>query len=98
MARRNQTRYVGQINYTANQRVPFDLFRRYPTRGLILRLNGSYTITVAGAPVIYTGGAGAALKTIKRIEIIADGRDTIKSISGDEIYMNNQMLYVLVKI
>ena len=93
MARRNQTRYVGQISYTANQRVPFDLFRRYPTRGLVLRLNGSYTISTAGAPVIYTGGPGAVMKVIKRIEVIADGRDTIKSISGDELFMKNQLLY-----
>jgi hypothetical protein len=60
---------------------------------LILWLKGSLVIATAGSPVLYTGGIGSGLRVISRIEVIANGRDTIKSLSPSALAMKNQFLY-----
>lgn len=79
---RNQYRTVGTIGYTANGVKSLDMPRKHLYRYLLLEIEGSLNIGTLGSPVLYTGGAhGAAFRTITRVELIANGRDTIKSIS-----------------
>ncbi|NVM23399.1 MAG: hypothetical protein HWN68_16640 [Desulfobacterales bacterium] len=90
----NRRRRVGLIKYVASTPVPLDLPRKHLIRDLILDVEPIIDITdVTQAPVLYTGGLGSALKHIARVEIIANGRDTIKSISGDAIGMKNMFLF-----
>jgi len=88
----NRVRRVGKCELVPSGTDSVDLPRKNLLRDLILRINGSLIIATAGAPVLKTGGLGSALKMVKRIEIIANGRDTIKSLSADAIGMKNLFL------
>lgn len=93
MAYRNNKRRVGQINYAANGVASLELPRKYPMRALELDVNGAFTIATLGSPVLRTGGAcGAAFRPVRRIEVIANGKDTVKSISGTAIAMKSVFL------
>lgn len=77
---RNIIRRIGQIDFTAtNQPKSIDLPRKDFYRLIILRLTVVDTITTLGSPVLR---ANTPAQFIKRIEVIADGKDTIKSING----------------
>ena len=93
MARRNQARKVGQIDFVADSLQSIEIPRKYPIRQIVLDVNGSLVIGTAGSPVLYTGGCGSALKVVKRIELIANGRDTLKSISASALAMKNTFLH-----
>jgi hypothetical protein len=88
----NRSRRVGKVEWKESAAVSLDMPRKNLYRSIILNLEGTLTITTAGSPVLYTGGLGSALKAIARVELIANGRDTIKSISGDAIGMKNMFL------
>lgn len=84
---RNIIRRVGQIDFTAiNQVKSLDLPRKDFYRNLILKLTVVDTITTLGSPVLYANTPGQFLK---RIEVIADGKDTIKSIGGIPLIFKN---------
>lgn len=89
----NRSRRVGKVTYSASTAKSLDLPRKNLYRDLILWLKGSLVIATAGAPVLYTGGIGSGLKVISRVEVIANGRDTIKSLSLSALAMKNQFLY-----
>jgi hypothetical protein len=90
MALRNQKRRVGQIDFAENGSASLELPRKYPFRSLELNVIGSLVIGTAGTPVLYTGGAfGSAFRVLHRLEVIANGRDTIKSLSGSALAMKN---------
>ena len=84
---RNIIRRVGQINFTAiNQTLSLDLPRKDFYRHLILRLTVVDTITTLGSPVLF---ANTPAQFLNRIEVIADGKDTIKSINGRALLFKN---------
>lgn len=90
----NRTRRVGKTSYSANAAESLDLPRKNLYRDLVLWLKGSVVITdVTQAPVVFTGGIGSGLKIVKRVEVIANGRDTIKSLSLSALAMKNQFLF-----
>lgn len=89
----NRTRRVGKTSYAAGAAVSLDLPRKNLYRDLILWLKGSLVIATAGSPVLYTGGIGSGLKILSRIEVIANGRDTLKSLSGSALAMKNLFLF-----
>ena len=89
----NRVRRVGKTTLVPSGTDSLDLPRKNLYRDLILRVNGALVIATAGSPVLKTGGVGSALKMIKRIEVIANGRDTIKSLSADAIAAKNMFLH-----
>lgn len=89
----NRSRRVGKTTYVASTPVSIDMPRKNLYRSIILNLEGTLTITTAGSPVLKTGGLGTALKPIARVELVANGRDTLKSLSGDAIGMKNMFLF-----
>lgn len=89
----NRRRRIGKVTYSASDAKSIDLPRKHLYRNLQVNVEGELTITTAGSPVLKTGGMGSALKMLQRIEIIANGRDTIKSLSADAIAAKNLFLY-----
>ena len=89
----NRSRRVGATAYVASTPVSIDMPRKNLYRSIILNVEGICTITTAGAPVLKTGGLGSALKQVSRIELVANGRDTLKSLSADAIGMKNMFLF-----
>lgn len=83
----NVPRRVGQINFTQeNQTLSLDLPRKNFYRQLFLRLTVVDNITTLGAPVLF---ANTPSQFLKRIEVIADGKDTIKSINARALLFKN---------
>lgn len=72
----NRTRKVGRIYYKSGEVKSLELPRDYWYRNLILKLMASETVATAAATP-YTDNI---LNLIKRVEIIANGRSTIKSL------------------
>lgn len=90
----NRSRRVGVTEWKESAPDSVDMPRKNLYRAIILNLEGLCDITdITTPPVLYTGGLGSALKLIKRVELVANGRDTIKSISGDAIGMKNMFLF-----
>jgi hypothetical protein len=85
-------RRVGSASYTSSGSVStIELPRNYNYRRLMCRMTG--TVTTAGGTA---GGAihtYAAYRAISRIEIIANGRDTIMSISPEALAIMNILDY-----
>lgn len=85
-------RRVGQANYTqAGSVTTIELPRNFSYRKLMCRLAGS--VVVAGG-----SGAGAphvrgAYRVISRVELIANGRDTILSLPGEAFEVFNRIDY-----
>jgi len=87
----NVFRRIGQINFTAeNQVLSLDLPRKNLYRALVLRLTVVDTITTLGSPVLY---ANTPAQFLNRIEVIADGRDTLKSINARALLFKNFLNY-----
>jgi len=90
----NRGRRVGATEYVAGGVDSLDLPRKALYRQLSLRVAGVVTISdITTPPILYTGAGGSALKMVSRVEVIANGRDTIKSISADAIAMKNTFLF-----
>lgn len=84
---RNVVRRIGTINCTAeNQVLSLDLPRKDFYRQLILRCFLRINISTLGSPVLL---ANTPSMFIRRIEVVADGKDTIKSITGRALLMKN---------
>lgn len=89
----NRSRRIGKLEYVASGVDSIDLPRKSLYRQLSLNVEGVVTISdVTQTPVLYAGGAGSALRMVSRVEVIANGRDTIKSLSLDAIAMKNLFL------
>lgn len=80
----NTLRKVGQITFSSGLSKGLDLPRRELIRYLVLRIDGRINITTLGAPVNHPF---SPFNCIKRIEVIADGKDTIKSIPGTALFL-----------
>lgn len=85
-------RRVGSASYTSAGSVStIELPRNYNYRKLLCRVTGTNTVvggTGAGAPLAF-----GAYRAISRIEIIANGRDTIMSISPEALMKMNTLDY-----
>lgn len=68
-------RLIGTLAVVAGQPISLDLPRSYDYEALVLRLNGSVQVTTAGAAV----RAEAPTQAVQRVEIVADGRNTLFS-------------------
>ena len=85
-------RRVGQVNYTQSGSVStIELPRNFSYRKLLCRLAGS--VVVAGG-----SGAGAphvrgAYRVISRVELIANGRDTVLSLPAEAFEVLNRIDY-----
>lgn len=90
-------RRLGDLAYTSSGSVStLQLPRNFNYRSLICRVAGS---------VIVTGGSGAgavhqysAYKSISKLEVIANGRDTIISVSPDHLQLLNTIDYGCVPV
>lgn len=77
MAQQNRIRRRAfQVPYTPNGSVTVDLPRGYDYESMLVRLAGSIVVSTAYAGIL----AEAPTQLIKRIEIIADGKNTIASL------------------
>lgn len=91
-----QVRYRKQQSLTINtfgQKLVAQLGRGMQYRELILRLSGSFTYAAAGNNVGTTLGRGDEWSAIARIDIVANGADVIRSISGTQLKWINRLMY-----
>src|SRR3990167_2260128 len=89
MPKQNRFRRIGQVDFTANGVKPIDLPRALLYHYLSLRLSGNVTIVTAPT----TAWADAPWSLVRRVEIIADGKDTIKSIDLETLKAHNTIFY-----
>lgn len=80
---RNSVIRAGSIPFSDNGVATLDIPRGFLMRNLLCRLSG--TLTVGGANYT-TIAAEAPYTLIQRVEVIADGRDTIKSLTGAQLF------------
>lgn len=71
-------RRTHNVNLTENNVTTLDLPRGYNIESIFLRVTGTANVTTAGTAV----RAMAPAQLIKRVELIADGKNTIASIPG----------------
>jgi hypothetical protein len=71
-------RRTHQVALTENNVITLDLPRGYDIESIVLQVTGTANITTAGAAV----RAMAPTQLIKRVELIADGKNTIASVPG----------------
>ena len=90
MSFRNQRHYVGQIPFVENGTSSIDIPRGFMLRSIDLKLAGTVTVGVANGTAV---ADDAPQRLIRRIELIADGRDTIKAITGAQLKYHN-MFYL----
>ena len=69
-------RRIAQVAVTENGQATYDIPRGYDIEGIHLRLAGDVVVTTAGAAV----RAEAPTQLIKRVELIADGKNTLVSV------------------
>lgn len=77
-------RRTHQIALTENNVTTLDLPRGYDLESLVLQVTGVANVTTAGAAV----RALAPTQLIKRVELIADGKNTIASVPGWSLVKN----------
>lgn len=87
---RNVPRKIGDIIGGENLTKSQDMPRRDLYREIVLRMTANVNITTLGTPALF---AHSPSKFLKRIELIADGKDTIKSINGRALILKNFLLY-----
>ena len=75
-------RKLPDVNYSENNSVSIDLPRIYPYHALNCRLTGTVTVGTADATAVVDR---APFGLIKKITIIANGKDVIKSLSGKDL-------------
>lgn len=84
----NIRRKLETLNYEKNASKSIALPRNYSYQGLYLTLKAVITIVTADA----TAYTNAPWKLIKRIEVIANGRDSLKNIDGVALAMLNKFM------
>jgi hypothetical protein len=73
-------RLIGQMPITENGFGNLDLPRGYDIESLFFRLNGTMNVTTNFAGAIR---AESPVMLVKRIEVIADGKNTLESVRAD---------------
>lgn len=86
----NFRRSVGTVVYSAGGQSSIEMPRDALYRKIYLRLRGAITIATAGSPVVYTE---SPCGIIKRIELVANGKDTIKSLDFALAMVNTQIKF-----
>jgi len=89
MPKNNRYRLINTIPFANNSRQSMDLPRDLLYHHLGIRLKGEVDIVTA----VTTAWADAPWSLIRRIEIVADGKDTIKSIEGEFLRNFNRIFY-----
>ena len=84
-------RQIANEAVTLGQPITINLPRNYAYRGLTLRLAGSLTGT--GGDGAGTSFEAGCLKLISKVSIRRNGKDTIMDLTGEEIFLMNQVLY-----
>ncbi len=81
-----------QVGFSANNRVTADMSRGMVYRELFIRLRGQPTIAAIDNTSANTQ-RGDAWGVIKKIEVVANGNDTLKSLDGNALWWLNYFLY-----
>lgn len=89
MPKQNRFRFLGEVAFVKNSVKSFDLPRALLYHNLSLRLKGQVDIVTASP----TAWAEAPWSLIRRIEIVVDGKDTIKSLDFEFLKAFNQVMY-----
>lgn len=92
MTQQVRTRKQETIAYSSNNKVSENLSRGMVYRELYLKLSGQLTATV-GNNVYANVLRGDEWAVVKRIDVIANGTDVIKSFSGPNLRMLNYLWY-----
>lgn len=90
MALRNFFTKIGDMTLAENGLISLDIPRKDFLRELYLRLTLVVTITTAGPGATFLR---APAEFLKNIQLIGDGKDVIKSISGRALMMKNYFQY-----
>jgi hypothetical protein len=83
-------RSIGDVAYVSGQKVYLDIPRDYWYRQIFLYLSGSVTIGTANATGVRLE---SPLSLIKRIELVLNGKDTIKSLPFYAIYQKTKVMH-----
>ncbi len=89
MPKQNRYRRIGSVDFGLNAVKTLDLPRALLNHYLSLRLTGQVDIATAVA----TAWGDAPWSLIRRVEVVADGKDTIKSIPGEFLRRFNRVFY-----
>lgn len=90
------TKILGSIAYVSNQAAqPFKIDRSFMYRSLNLRLRA--TMITSGASVAGSLGAGDEWAVVKNIQLIANGGNVLRSITGEQLVIMNYLLQGYVK-
>lgn len=92
MPQQIRKRFQQTVDYVTNKKTNEDLARGYVYRELYLRLRGAPTLTNANNSRANTA-RGDEWGVVKRIDIIANNTDVIKSISGTALWALNYFMY-----
>lgn len=84
-------RPIATENVFLGQPITVSLPRNYAYRDIKLRLAGS--ITISGGSASGTPYVGAPAQLITSIEVRRGGKDTIFSMSGEDLYLHNSLMY-----
>lgn len=85
-------RWHTTINYSSGQRVSEQLSKGAMLRELYLRLKGAPTLTAANNTQAKTK-KGDEFAILKRVDLIANGGDAIRSFTGEELWWLQRFLY-----
>jgi hypothetical protein len=86
----NRWRKLGTMTYAQNAQTVMDMPRRDYYRMIGLRISGSFTITTVGSGAY---GSQPPYNLISRIDLVADGRDWLKSIPFWSLMKKNIFLF-----
>lgn len=92
MAQQVRTRKQVTVQFTANGKQTESLSRGFVYRELYLRLQGQLTLTALNNTLANTQ-RGDEWQVVKRIEIIANGVDVLRSISGNSLWWMDLLWY-----
>jgi len=92
MPQQIRKRFQKTVAFSSNKKVNEDLGRGFVYREIYLRLTGAATITAGNNSAANTA-RGDEWGVVKRIDLVANNTDVIKSISGNVLWWLNYFLY-----
>lgn len=92
MTQQTRIRQQETIPYAANDRQVIELGRGMIYRELALTLAGQITLAAAGNTAAATL-RGDEWAVVRRVELILNGSDVVRSLTGDELYWLNRQYY-----
>ena len=95
MAQDVRKRFQKTVTYVTNGQKSEDLSRGLTLRSLFLRLTGAPTVT-AGNNTLANTALGAEWGCVKLIELIANGNQVIRSMTGRQLFWYNYFMYGVV--